>query len=205
MTDKAEVLRAEHLWIVASTLGALVGAALAHFLFSGVGFDRNPVGQFSDQAWFAATIGLCFGVAQAGVLVCVVKGTLAAKLVLFLLWVGASTAGTVFTLLPLWWVDPDLLGYFLFLIFVPMLPGIIVLAVLQGLILTFLFSAVTDWLPRTGAGGIVGAVLGLGVGFVSSGILFDSFVWQEMSMEIIWAAVFGGSIGIAQNRELEML
>jgi hypothetical protein len=186
--------RAGGLWIAASALGALAGAAVALGLFPGAGFARNPTGQFSYQLlWFALTVGLFFAAAQSGVLVHVIRENPGQKPILFLLWVVASTIGIVTMLLPMWWVDADALIFLPYFAFWPMLPGIGLLAVLQWLVLRSALSAGLMWIVLT----IVGATIGAVVGLLAALLL----AWV-IPLEITWAAVTGASIGLLQRAEL---
>ena len=191
MIGDFEADRAATYWTFASFLGALIGATAALALFPSAGFDRDPTSEFNSVLlWFDFTVGFCFAVAQGLVLVNVTKPK--AKLVLFVLWVAASTAGVVLMLIPLWVIDAMWFAFAPYAAFWPLLPGMIALALLQWLILYACFSASPWWIARTVFGGAIGAVLGLVVYYLSG-------------TEIIWVAMTGGSIGFLQAGEFEII
>ena len=190
------------LWTGASAGGAWAGAHLALSLFPLGGFGRNPTGQFGWYlVGFALTIGLCYATAQFLVLLHVARlsGTQSSKVLL--LWVPATALGIAWSIFPLWWIDAWALTLGWLAVFVPMLPGFIVLGMTQWGVLHWAIGMGRDWLATTIVGAAIGSVAGLAAALVIY-FYMPGNISTLLPPETIWAVVMGGCIAAFQGQKL---
>lgn len=183
-------------WILASGTGGAFGAWLAWITFPSARFATNVMGHFSwALVGFASTVGIVFGIAQAAAISLLKPAAdewRARTAIMPLLWIPATAAGVFAMIFPLWWTyAEDLLlapGYLVAV----MLPGIILLSLLQWGILYF-YLPVVGWRWRT----IVGAAVGVSIGLLVA-MMLGAFL--PLPMEVIWAGAFGLILGAIQNK-----
>lgn len=193
-------------WILASGLGAGIGAALACTIFPEAGFAENPTGLFSWKlVGFAATIGATFGLFQAGALGALLGDRSWRARIAAMLWLPASAIGIAAMIFPLWWTDAELLLMLPIAVPIAMAPGVMVLAAGQGL-LAYSIAPSSNWFLRTVAGAAIGGLVGLPVAVMIGPILPGLFEAPVPGPgETIWAATTGLVIGAIQRRPLERL
>ena len=195
--------RALLLWIVASGGGGFLGAALAVGLFPKAGWGQNPTGQFGwHLLGFALTVGLPFALAQSLALGHLLRGRGGA--VVRLLWLPLTTAGIAGMIMPLWWYDAGMLMWFPWLVARAMLPGILFMAIAQGLVMQNVLGIGLSWTLWTVGGAVGGAVAGLIAPAFLVGLLFmvASFpieIADSIPIEPLWALGFGATLGLAQG------
>lgn len=183
-------------WILASGTGGAVGAWLAWIAFPSARFATNVMGHFGwALVGFASTVGLVFGIFQAAALSLLGPAGdqwQARTRVMALLWVPATAAGIFVMIFPLWWTyAEDLMlapGYLVAV----MLPGIVLMALLQWGIIYF-YLPVIGWRWRT----IVGAAVGVSIGLLTA-MMIGAFL--PLPMEVIWAGAFGLILGAMQHK-----
>lgn len=176
------------LWIGASGAGALVGAAIALFLFPIAAFATNPTGKFGwHLVGFAFSLGIPFALAQYAVLRIAVPDRPQIQASVLALWIPVTSIGLAAMIFPFWWWDAMLFIYMPFMVAVPILPGSFLLAFGQWSILNHQGLAGLSWLALT----LLGAVLGVFIGFL---VAFEF----ALPVELPWALVTGLFIGSLQ-------
>lgn len=178
------------IWIAASGLGPMVGAIVARIVFPDAAFGGNALP--AQQLGFAIFIAIFFGVAQWFVLKKIVRYPRDLSTHPLDFWAPATAIGVVVMLVPMWLFHP--LVYIMsaleapWRIVYPMIPGTLLLAILQWFLLRVVATAGIMWTVRTVLGVFFGSIAGLYLGLQ---------YW--MPVEVMWALVTGASIGLFQS------
>jgi len=213
-------------WILATTLGALVGAIVAVNLFPTVVFLENPIGRlyynvFRFSVWLALLEN--YGSNVFGFSLCLaIPSSIGQWLALrrFLKYLGASkkqdwlwllitTVCIVATVLPLWiWSAGagisiiSILAPYLFII--PLFPGGILLGIMQCLFLSWVFGFKRTWLWILLT--TTGVTSGSALVFIFSVLLYLIIPpFEFVSMEVLWytgSALFTSSLQTVALKEL---
>jgi len=187
------------MWSAASALGAALGAVAALALFPDAAFARNPTGQFGlHLVGFALTIGIALGLAQWLVLHYTPWPPPRHSLRSLGLWIPATGLGVALMVMPLWWLDAEVLGFIVFApvevvvhMVGPMLPGIALLALMQWALLRDHGLGDTGWITRTLIGGILGVTVGLVFSMLAG-------LRGVLPLEALWALGTGLILGLVQ-------
>ena len=149
-------------WTVGSGLASLLGAHLALSWYPQAGFAQNPTGQFE---WylvkFAFTLSIPIALWQLLVLVVALRTDISCWLLKLVFWLPVTSMGIVAMILPLWWWNASFLLTLPFIAFIPLVPGVTALAILQSLILRGLLRHSSLWVAQTIVGVVLGAMAGL--------------------------------------------
>jgi hypothetical protein len=177
------------------------GAAVA--FFPGAAFMQNPTGDFGwHLVGFAILVGVFFALGQWSILSLFSARYLDTNALLPGLWIPASTAAIMAMLLPLWWEQGGFFFWAPWLLVEKMLPGILVLAILQWLILWRMTAIGPRWIALTVLGASLGAILGLFWPIVLLPIPISPELIEFIPFEIPSAFVFGATIGLLQSGAL---
>lgn len=124
--------RVRWIWISSSGIGVLAGASLALFLFPEAAFAVNPTGHFGwHLVGFALSISIPFGLSQWIALRYLLRNRTVSVISSLDLWLPVTAIGIALMILPLWWWDAVVFLYAPWVVVMPMLPGICVLALSQ--------------------------------------------------------------------------
>ena len=191
------------LWIGASALGSLIGAVAALTFFPSAAFGANPTGQFGwHLVGFASLIGAALGLSQWVVLRHLLKPANATDRLLLHLWIPATSLGIVAMLMPLWWRDAEVFILLPWMSAGPMIPGIVLLGILQQLILRRLISIRLHWIPPTLIGVTIGSTLGLIAVIGVALFTIENRIAIQFSIDLAWSSVTGIFLGLFQARAL---
>ena len=188
-------------WLLFSCAGAAVGAALANDFFPSAIVDRLRTGYFNldlvGPLFFAAMIGVLFGVAQWSVLRRIQGNNDVRAQDARQLWIPMTAVGVVTMVLPLLWVYAEQRAW-LHIVGLPvMVPGIIILSAVQFMLIARIFPE-RPWFWRTVIGAVLGAVFGIPV---SAFLQHVCYVPEEIS----YAGTIGFFIGALQSGSIGML
>jgi hypothetical protein len=194
-------------WPLASGFGLMAGAGAAVVFFPGAAFGQNPTGDFGwHLVGFAILVGVFFALGQWSILRRLSDRYLETNPFILGLWIPASTVAIMAMLLPLWWVTGGFLFWAPWLLVERMLPGILVLAILQWLILWRMTAIGPKWIVVTILGSSLGAILGLFWPIILLPISIspelDAAFIEYIPFEVPSAFVFGATIGLLQSGEL---
>lgn len=180
------------IWLVSPVIGCAAGAIAAVGLYPELGFAENPTGEYHpEMLLFAGLVGLGLALGQA--LAFIVTQALAWWRVL--LWVPLTTVAVMGMIMPLWWVNAEVLLLVPWYAAFQLGPGLLALGVLQA----FLLHPRIEWwrwLGWTLLGGAIGAVAGLFVGGMLSYIL---------PFEAGWAGSVAAGMALLQRMMLVRL
>lgn len=195
-------VRSSH-WIAVNVFGVWVGILCARLLFPGAAMAKNPTGVFGwHLVGFSACVGLVLAISQAIYLWIAVELPKPSRLIL---WVPFTAASIMVVILPLYWIDAEMLVFGIGYGIVMMLPGMAALGVAQWFVLGAAGSrASARWITLTLLGALLGGTVGIMVFwliiFFLSSLPFTHGLFPE---EAILAAVIFAFIAAAQARELQ--
>lgn len=181
------------LWSAATGTGALTGAWAGVHMFPMVRFAENPTGQFHPaMLCMAALVGFGFALAQCLVLVFWRPGGL--PLFRIALWLPLTTLAVGGMIMPLWWVDAEVLILAPIYAMQIMGPGILALAAGQALIARGFLRSRT-WAQWTVIGGLAGAIAGLPIAAAFA---------ELIPVEAAWAGAVAAILAAFQGRGLSV-
>ena len=176
-------------WIIASTIGAGIGASQAMQRFPEAGFAQNPTGQFGWYlVGFSLTVGLAIAIAQWLVLAAFMRSRPLRGAFVLVLWIPFTSIGVAAMMLPLWWWNASTLTAMPWIAPVPLLPGAVLLAVMQKLLLGEWAGEGYQWVARS----LIGLVIGTLVGLVAA-------MNNPDTIETVWATTTIFIMSIAQG------
>jgi hypothetical protein len=176
-------------WIIASTIGANIGASQAVQRFPEAGFARNPTGQFGWYlVGFSLTVGLAIAIAQLLVLAVALKSNPLRWTLVLVFWIPCTSVGIAAMMLPLWWWDASILTGVPWVAPVPLLPGAALLALMQKLLLGEWAGEGLQWVARSLVGLVIGTLFGL--------VLAMNY---PNTIETVWATITIFIMAIAQG------
>lgn len=151
--------KAKVVWIGASALGAILGSILAVDVFPSAGFGRNPTGLYGPNVFgFAFLISAPLAIVQWLALRWILP-SLDVVARRAWIWVPVSLLGWMATALPLWSVPAEVLVFVPVYWIVPLLPGSVVLGLMQWSYWARYYTVNWAWIALTVAGAFVGAFL----------------------------------------------
>ncbi len=176
------------LWSVATGIGALAGAWAGVQMFPMVRFAEHPTGQFHPaMLGMAALVGFGFALAQGLLLAFWRPGGF--SLARIALWLPLTTLAVGSMIMPLWWVDAEVLILAPIYAMQVMGPGILALALAQGLLAARSLRGRT-WARWTVIGGIAGSLAGLPVA---------AFLGSLIPVEAAWAGAVAAILAAFQG------
>lgn len=180
-------------WITGSGVASLIGSIFAVITFPDAKFGINPTGQFGwHLVGFAFSIGLPLSIVQWCVLRQVPVDRDSIDTLLLYLWIPITSIAVTGMILPLWWVDAEVLFIVPWTVVYPMIPGMVALGFFQWGILHQVFGARFRWVPLTIMGAAIGAMVGL----------IAAFIFHPIPLECTWATLAGISIASVQAATL---
>ena len=186
-------------WVLATTLGALVGATVALSLFPTAAFRMNPVGQYGANVFgFAVCLALPFAIGQWLALRRFLK-YLGLSTKKDWLWLLVTASGMVATVLPLWSLDARAIAWFPAVVISPLLPGSILLGITQWIFLAYIFGFRNTWMWAllTTLGVILGSFVVLS--------FYPPLLFMTSSINVFWYTGVALSISSLQVSMLKKL
>ena len=190
-------------WLLFSGAGATAGAALANYFSPSAIPGRLQTGYFTldlvSPLFFAATIGLFFGLAQWSVLRHVHGNNDVRAKDAQQLWIPMTAVGVVTIVLPLLWIYAAQRAWLHIVGLPAMAPGIITLSTAQYVLISKILPG-RSWFWRTVIGAVVGAVCGLPVsGFLQHVCYVPSEISYAGTIGLFIGALQSGSIGMLSS------
>lgn len=171
---------------ILAAVGCAIGATASHYLWPQLAFARNLTGQYHPEMIpFAGLVGLCLALGQI-IALARRRAVSAGRLVL---WLPITVAGVIGLILPLWWMDAEVLVLAPWVAILMIAPGLLVIATLQAWLVGPRLGRMR-WFAGTMLGGMAGVVAGL---FVAAGVAL------LLPFEAGWAAGVGLGMGIGQT------
>lgn len=176
-------------WVVASTVGAFIGSSQAVQRYPEAGFAENPTGHFGWYlVGFSLTVGLAIAIAQWLVLAAFMRSCPLRGVLVLVFWIPCTSIGIAAMMLPLWWWDASTLTGAPWIAPVPLLPGVVLLAFMQKLLLGAWAGEGHQWVARSLVGLVIGTLFGLA--FAMS---------DPNTLETVWATITIFFMSIAQG------